>query len=50
MSEEQLHALESVLSSAFARSYYPERASALDFKDSTQRFGHKDVIFDLLIL
>ena len=32
------------------RSRYPERASALDFKDcATPRSGHNDVVFDLLV-
>ena len=31
-------------------SHYPERASALDFKDATTpRFGHSDVVFNLVI-
>ena len=32
------------------RSHYPERVSALDFKDAaTLRLGHSDVVFDLFI-
>ena len=33
-----------------SRSHYSERASALDFKDtSAARFGHSDVVFDLFL-
>ena len=33
-----------------SRSHYSERASALDFKDtSAPRFGHSDVVFDLFL-
>ena len=32
------------------RSHYKERASALDFKDAaTLRFGHSNIVFDLLL-
>ena len=35
---------------SISRSHYPERASALDFKDtSAPRFGHSDVVFDLFL-
>ena len=33
-----------------SRSHYSERASALDFKDtSAPRFGHSDVVFNLCL-
>ena len=35
---------------SISRSHYPERASALDFKDiSAPRFGHSNVVFDLFL-
>ena len=35
---------------SISRSHYPERASALDFKDtSAPRFGHSDVVFDIFL-
>ena len=35
---------------SISRSHYLERASALDFKDtSAPRFGHSDVVFDLFL-
>ena len=39
-----------ILTCVTVRSHYPERASAIDFKDTAyQRFGHSDVAFDLFI-
>ena len=35
---------------SISRSHYPERASALDFKDtSAPRFGHSEVVFYLFL-
>ena len=32
------------------RTHYPDKASALDFKDAASpRFGHSDVVFDIFI-
>ena len=42
--------MEKISKSMVVRSHYPERASALDFKDtSAPRFGHSDVVFDLFL-
>ena len=38
------------ISMIVVRSHYPDRASALGFKDTaTPRFGHSDVVFYLFI-
>ena len=35
--------------SHYSESHYPEETSAWDFKDTaTPRFGHSDLVFDLL--
>ena len=35
---------------AIMRSHYPDRASALEYKDAAaSRFSHSDVVFDLFI-